>query len=86
MALSRKDSETDRLARDIAAPTGEGLTQAVRTAVSCERPESERRRRGVGPDLAARLTRLGRECAALPVSDTREPDEIIGYDENGLWT
>ncbi len=85
MALSLKDPETDRLARDVAALTGESLTEAVRTALS-ERLERERRRRGVGPDLAERIMRLGRECAALPDFDTREPDDIIGYDENGLWT
>lgn len=28
--------------------------------------------------------RLLDELAALPVLDDREPDEIIGYDENGL--
>ena len=30
-------------------------------------------------------TRSARECAALPGYDTRSPDEIIGYDECGLW-
>jgi antitoxin VapB len=28
---------------------------------------------------------IGRHCAALPDLDARSPDEIIGYDENGMW-
>ena len=85
MALSLKDKETDRLARAVAALTGETLTDAVRKALA-ERLERERLRRGEPSDLAARLAELGRECAALPDFDTRSPDEIVGYDETGMWT
>ncbi len=67
MAFSVKDKETDRLAREVAALTGETLTDAIRNA------------------LAERLEQLGRECAALPDYDTRSPDEIVGYDETGMW-
>jgi hypothetical protein len=28
---------------------------------------------------------IGRHCAALPDYDTRSPDEIVGYDETGMW-
>jgi antitoxin VapB len=85
MALSLKDPETDRLAREVARLTGESLTQAVRKALS-ERLERERLRRGKpARRLAEELDALAKECAALPDLDTRSPDEIIGYDENGLW-
>lgn len=30
------------------------------------------------------LLRIGRECAALPVRDSRPPEEIIGYDDQGV--
>lgn len=85
MALSLKDPETDRLARAVAALTGETLTDAVRTALA-ERLERERLRRGQPGDLAARLREIGEHCAALPDFDTRSPDEIVGYDETGMWT
>ncbi len=49
MALSLKDPETDRLAREVASLTGESLTQAVRTALA-ERLERERRKRGAGEE------------------------------------
>lgn len=84
MALSLKDKETDRLAREVAALTGETLTDAVRQALA-ERLERERLRRGQPTGLAERLIALGRECAALPDFDTRTPDEIVGYDETGMW-
>jgi antitoxin VapB len=84
MALSLKDSETDRLARAVAALTGETLTDAVRIALA-ERLERERLRRGKMPGVAARLRDIGAACAALPDIDTRSMDEILGYDEVGLW-
>jgi antitoxin VapB len=83
MALSLKDPETDRLAREVAKLTGESLTEAVRKALA-ERLERERRRRGQSKGLAERLNELAKECAALPDYDTRSPDEIIGYDEYGV--
>jgi antitoxin VapB len=84
MALSLKDPETDRLARAVAALTGETLTDAVRNALA-ERLEREQLRRGEMPGLAARLRAIGEHCASLPDFDTRTPDEIVGYDEYGMW-
>ena len=84
MALSLKDRETDRLAREVAALTGETITTAVRNALS-ERLDREQRRRGRPRDLAERLREIGEHCAALPDHDTRSPDEIIGYDDTGMW-
>ena len=84
MAISLKDPETDRLARAVAALTGETLTAAVRTALA-ERLERERLRRGEAIDLVARITEIGEHCASLPVYDSRSPDEIVGYDETGMW-
>jgi antitoxin VapB len=84
LALSLKDKETDRLAREVAALTGETLTDAVRTALA-ERLVRERTRRGQPARLADRLAALGQDCAALPDFDSRSADEIVGYDETGLW-
>lgn len=84
MALSLKDKETDRLARAVAALTGETLTDAIRKALA-ERLERERLRRGETMQFADRLMQIGTHCAALPDHDTRHPDEIVGYDETGMW-
>ncbi len=82
--MSLKDKETDRLAREVAALTGETLTEAVRQALA-ERLERERLRRGKSARLSARLLEIGAHCAALPDFDTRSPDEIAGYDDTGMW-
>lgn len=44
------------------------------------------RRRRAGRDLCAELDKIARHCAALPVIDNREPDDILSYNENGLPT
>jgi antitoxin VapB len=82
MPLSIKSYETERLAREIAAKTGESLTGAIQTALQerLERLNRQRQDRNVANQLAEILRRVDR----LPVLDPRSPDEIVGYDENGL--
>jgi antitoxin VapB len=86
MALSIRDPETDRLARELAALTGETLTQAIRRSVS----ERLQRQRATLPGVvAARIRRVDEilaEIDRLPVHDARTADEILGYDEHGLPT
>ena len=84
MALSLKDPETDRLAREVAKLTGESLTEAVRKALA-ERLEPERRKHGGAKSLVERLNEIALHCASLPTYDMRTPDEIIGYDDQGMW-
>lgn len=82
MALSIKDPETDRLARELSAATGETLTVAVAVAL---RERLQRVRGAVRtPDLKAELAAIADRCAALPLIDERTPDEILGYDASGL--
>ena len=81
MALSIKSDEADRLARELAAETGETLTEAVETALR-ERLEREHARNAVS--MRARLARLAADAAAMRVADDRTPEEIIGYDDAGL--
>jgi antitoxin VapB len=81
MALSIKSDDADRLARQLAAETGETLTEAVETALR-ERLEREHAKRMGG--MRPRLARLAAEVAGLPVADPRTPEEIIGYGDTGL--
>jgi antitoxin VapB len=82
MALSIKDDETDRLARALAAATGESLTEAIRRALE-ERLARETRRQQAYP-LAARVRRVQERLREYPVLDGRTDDELLGYDEHGL--
>ncbi len=82
MALSIKDPEADRLARELAARTGETLTQAIVVALR-ERLARETGRSRAVP-LSEDLAAIRRRCAALPVLDDRCADEILAYDPTGL--
>lgn len=82
MALSIKHPEADRLARELAKSTGEGLTEAVIKALR-ERLARQRGRKA-GRRLSEELRAIGERCAALPVLDERTPEEILGYDDRGL--
>ena len=84
MALNIKSPEADRLARELAAATGESLTTAVETALR-ERLARERGRRRTEV-VARRLRALRDEVRGLPVKDPRTPEMILGYDEHGLPT
>lgn len=84
MALSIKDPEADRLARELAAKTGETLTEAVVVALR-ERLARQTGRARVVP-LREELAAIRQRCSALPVLDQRTADEIIGYDDEGLPT
>jgi antitoxin VapB len=83
MPLSIKDPDADRLARALARRTGETLTGAVITALR-ERLERELRKDQTIEGLVEDVMEIGRHCASLPVLDRRRPDEILGYDKNGL--
>lgn len=80
VALSIKAGEADRLARELAAATGESLTEAVTRALR-ERLDRIQLDRQAYID---RLRRLGDELATHPVLDPRSPEQIIGYDEHGI--
>ncbi|MFP5377917.1 MAG: type II toxin-antitoxin system VapB family antitoxin [Acidimicrobiia bacterium] len=81
MALSIENDEADRLARELAATTGETLTEAVVAALR-ERLAGERARQGAS--AANRLRRLAAEVAEPERLDDRPPEAIVGYDEHGL--
>lgn len=82
MALSIKDPEADRLARELAARTGETLTEVVVVALRQRLARETGRTRAI--PLREELAAIRRRCAALPVLDDRSADEILGYDQRGL--
>jgi len=84
MALSIKNPETERLARELAELTGETITEAVTIALREQLrrcPPATRKR-----SLAEIVREIQERVAAVPVLDHRTPDEILGYDEFGLPT
>lgn len=82
MALSIRNPRAEKLARQVAAESGENLTEAIIHALE-ERLERLKGRRTI-TDVAGEIMKISRRCRALPEKDQRSPDEILGYDERGL--
>lgn len=82
MALNIRNTETERLAAELALLTGQTKTEAVTEAIRSHLDRLRRERSG--RTLADELDAIGRRCARLPVRDSRPADEILGYDERGL--
>lgn len=84
MALSIKEPETDRLARRLAKATGQSLTDAINSALrdKLRLVEGDQRTEA---EFLADVKKIVDRSASRPVLDPRTPEEIIGYDENGLF-
>jgi len=82
MALSIKSMEVERMAREIAAKTGESITGAIQKALQERLDRLKRERRS--QIVVSQLQEILRRVDQLPVLDSRSPDQILGYDENGL--
>ena len=81
MALSIKNVEAERLARELAKERGTTVTRAVIAALE----DALRRTRGPrnAPSMRDAIREISERCNALPDLDTRTADEILGYDERG---
>ena len=81
MALNIKDDETDRLVRELAAETGQSITEAVRDAVRSQLEIARRRKVGIDVTELEAVIARGR---SRPMLDARNTEEILGYDHDGL--
>lgn len=82
MALNIRNPETEKLADTLAKLTGETKTQADTQAIRKRLDRIQRHRSG--RRLADELDEIAKRCSSRPVLDDRTPDEILGYDENGV--
>ena len=81
MALSIRNEYAERLAREVARESGENVTQAIINAL-VERLQRLRERRHVS-NLEKEIMAISKRCSSLPDRDSRSPDEILGYNEDG---
>lgn len=82
MALSIKDPEADKLARELVRRTGESITEAVVVALR-ERLARTRRSATSAQRLTA-MREVVESIRALPVLDNRSVTELLDYDDDGL--
>lgn len=86
MALNIKNAETEKLARELARRRKQGITEVL-TDVLRREVERERRkpRRGSYEEFSRRIEKIVERVKRMPVLDDRSPDEIIGYNDQGLF-
>ena len=82
MALSIKNEKTEKLAREVAAESGENITQAITNAL--EERLQRMRGRSAAVDLVEEMITISRRCSEIPDQDQRSSDEIMGYGPTGV--
>jgi antitoxin VapB len=84
MALNIKNSETEKLARELARRRGQGITEVL-TDVLRRELERERRKppRRSFEEFKRGIDEIVERVKQMPVLDDRSPDEILGYNEHG---
>jgi hypothetical protein len=86
-AKAKKDKAHSRAAQSMepidAAPAA---VRALRGRLVSERTREQKIDAATVAARLAKLKEIARRFDALPILDDREPDEILGYDENGLPT
>ena len=81
--MNIKSAEAEALARKVATLTGESLTAAILTSLR-QRLAQLNTTQADQKSLADELDAIALRAASLPLMDPRTPDEILGYDENGI--
>lgn len=83
MALRIEDERAEKLAEELASRTGEPVEEAIEIALK-ERLDRVGQRPLRKPDREA-IAAILADFRSLPDLDTRTPDEILGYNEAGLF-
>ena len=81
MALSIKNPEAARLARELAALTGEMIAETV---VKARRERLKRETAKAPGGLKDEIMAINRRAGRLPRRTGQTPEQIIGSDERGL--
>ena len=82
MALSIRNAKAEKLARELAAESGESITRAITQALE-ERLE-RLRGRSTTTDLVEDILRISKRCREIPDQDKRSVEEILDYDSIGV--
>jgi len=86
MALNIKNPETEKLARELARRRKQGITEVVTEALRKEVERERRKPRHADREEFHRgIQEIVDSVKRLPVLDDRSPDEILGYNEHGLF-
>lgn len=81
MSLIIEDPETQSLAEALAKIVGKPVPDAIKHALTAQ---LEQERQPSPEVVRGRLRAIRERVKTYPVLDPRSPDELLGYDENGL--
>ena len=82
MALSIRNPKAEKLARELAAESGENITQAI--THSLEERLQRLRGRSTAIDLFEEIMKISKRCSEILDRDQRSPDEILAYGPAGV--
>ncbi|MGA0332441.1 MAG: type II toxin-antitoxin system VapB family antitoxin [Kiritimatiellia bacterium] len=83
MAITLKNEEVEKMAREVAQRNGTSLTDAIGHALREQLRQIKMARRA--PRTEAVLLEISKRCSSLPDKDPRSPDEILGYNNEGFF-
>ncbi|MDF1568641.1 MAG: type II toxin-antitoxin system VapB family antitoxin [Spirochaetaceae bacterium] len=83
MAISIRNSQAEKLARELAESRGETITETVLDALTELKRNS--RPKTLGNSLYHELMAISDRCSRLPTLDSRSDEEILGYDKIGSF-
>lgn len=83
MALSIRNQKVEKLAREVAAVSGENITQSILHALEDRIERLKAKHNTI--DLAKEIMNISKRCSALPDKDSRSPEEILAYNSNGVF-
>ena len=78
MPLSIRNPKAEQLARQVAALSGENVTQAIIHAL--EKRLQDLQAQPSTEDTVREIMSISRRCSSLPDHDCRTAEEILGYD------
>ena len=84
MAISIRNPRVEKLAREIGEKENLSMTQAILNALE-EKLDRLKTNKETEKLRLQKLRAIADQCSSLPVLDSRSPDEILGYDETGIF-
>lgn len=82
MSLSIHNQKAEKLARELAAKSGETITQVIITALEERLVRMQGKKAPM--DLAEEIMKIAERCHRLPDKDPRKAEQILNYDQKGV--
>ena len=82
MPLSINNPRAEKLARELAARSGETITQAIIKALEDRLVRMQGKKEPM--DLAEEIMKIAKRSSRIPDKDPRNADQILNYDQKGV--